>query len=147
VTVPGPQLSVQHLAHQRVIPEAGPLIIECHQEKVGCVDAPQQRRRVLPAGDGCTCFRGQLPEDRRVEHELDNLRWLLVKDLGDEVLGDVVAADPQRPRHPRRVPGAAQRQRCHLQGRGPPPASLMKERKVIRADLDAKVRQQVTALG
>ena len=47
--VPGPQLGAQHLAHQMVVAEAGPLIIERHQEQVGRVDAAQQRRRVLPA--------------------------------------------------------------------------------------------------
>ena len=123
--VPGPQLGAQHLAHQMVVPEARPLVIERHQEQVGRVDAAQQRRRVLPAGDRRARARGQLAKDRRVQHELDHLRRLLLEDLGDEVLGDRVAADVQRPRHPRRVPGAAQRQRRHLQRRGPPLAALV----------------------
>jgi hypothetical protein len=58
--VPGPQLSAQHLAHQMVVPEAGPLIIQGDQEQVGRVDAAQQRRGVLPGGDGRARACGQL---------------------------------------------------------------------------------------
>ena len=71
--VPGPQLSMQHLVHQMVVAEARPLIIECHQEQAGRVDAAQQRRRVLPPGDRCARARGQLAQDGGVEHELRNL--------------------------------------------------------------------------
>ena len=79
--VPGPQLGAQHLAHQMVVPEAGPLIVERHQEQVGRVDAAQQRRRVLPRGDGCARVRGQLAQDGGVEHEPGHLGWLLIEDL------------------------------------------------------------------
>ena len=48
VPVPGPQLSAQHPAHQMVVPEARPLVIERHQEQAGRVNSAQQRRRVLP---------------------------------------------------------------------------------------------------
>ena len=46
-----------------------------------------------------------------------------------------------------RVPGTAQRQRRHLQRRGPPLASLIQQRQVSRGDLYAEVCQQVAALG
>ena len=57
------------------------------------------------------------------------------------------AADIERPRGPRRVPGAAQRQRRHLQRRRPPLAALMQQRQITGGDLDAEVRQQVAAVG
>jgi hypothetical protein len=59
--VSGPQLSAQHPAHQMVVPEAGPLIIQRHQEQVGRVNAAQRHRHVLPGGDGRARVRGQLP--------------------------------------------------------------------------------------
>ena len=71
----------------------------------------------------------------------------LLEDLTDEVLGDRVAAHIQRPRHLRRVRGAAQPQRGHLQGRGPPLAALVQQRQVTGGDLHAEVRQQRAALG
>ena len=145
--VPGPQFRAQRLPHQMVVAEAGPLIIERHQEKVGRVNAVQQRRRVLPFGDGRARACSQLPQDRRVEHEPGNLGRLLIKDLSDEVLGDRVAADVQRPRKAHRVGGFAQRQRRHLQRRGPPLAPLMQVRQLISTHLNAEVRQQVTALS
>ena len=43
--------------------------------------------------------------------------------------------------------GAAQRQRGHLQRRGPALASLMQQRRVIGGDLDAEVGQEVAAFG
>ena len=108
----------------------------------------QQRRRVLPSGDRGARVRGQHPDqDGGVEHELGHLRRLLLEDLGDEVVGDRMAADLQHPRQPRRIRGAAQGQRRHLQGRGPPLASLMEQGQVSIGDLDTEVRQQVTALG
>ena len=39
VPVPGPQLSAQHPAHQMVVPEARPLVIERHQEQAGRVNS------------------------------------------------------------------------------------------------------------
>jgi hypothetical protein len=107
--VPGPQLSTQHPVHQMVVAEGRPLIIECHQEQAGRVNAAQQRRRVLPPGDCGARLRGQLTEDGGVEHKPGDLGWLLLENLADEVLGDGVAADIQRPRCPRRVGAAAQR--------------------------------------
>jgi hypothetical protein len=92
-----------------VIPEAGPLIIERHQEQAGRVDAAQQRRRVLSPGDRHARLRGQLAQDRGIEHEPCNLRRLLIEDLRDEILGDRVATDIKCPYGPRRVRGAAQR--------------------------------------
>ena len=139
--VPGSQLGPQHLAHELVIAEAGPLIVQRDQEQIGRVDAAQERRRVRPPGHDRACVRGQLAQDGGVEHEPGNLRGLLIKDLGHEVLGDRVAADPQRPRRLRRVPGAAQRQRRHLQRRGPPLAALVQQLQVSRGDLHAEVRQ------
>ena len=130
-----------------VIPEAGPLIIECRQEQAGRVKAAQHRRRVLPPGEGCARVRGQLPQDGGVEHELGNLGWLLLEDLRDEVPGDRVAADLKRPRRPHRVLDAAQRQRRHLQRRRPALASVMQQRQVSRGDLHAEVREQVAAFG
>ena len=147
VPVPGPQLGAQHPAHQMVVPEARPLVIERRQEQVGRVNAVQQHLCVLPRGDGCARVRGQLPQDRRIEHEPDDLGRLLVKDFGDEVLDDRVAADLQCPRGPHRVGGAAQRKRRHLQRRGPSLAALMKQRKLGSTDLDAEVGQQAAALG
>ena len=145
--VPGPQLSVQRLAHQMVVPEAGRLVIKRDQEQVGRVNSVQQRRRVLPRGDGCTRVRGQLLQDGDVEHELRDLRWLLIENFRDEVFGERTAADLQRPGGPRRVVGAAQGQRRHLQRRGPPLSALMKQRKLVGTDLDAEVGQQIAALG
>ena len=37
--IPGPQFRAQRLPHQMVVAEAGPLIIERHQEQVGHVNA------------------------------------------------------------------------------------------------------------
>jgi hypothetical protein len=69
--VPGAQLGAQHAAHQTVVPEAGPLIVECHQEQVSGIDAAQQRRRVMPSGDRGARVRGQHPhKDRGIEHKL-----------------------------------------------------------------------------
>ena len=39
--VPSPQLSLQQMAHQMVVAEAGPLIVQGDQEQVGRVDAVQ----------------------------------------------------------------------------------------------------------
>ena len=129
--VPGAQLGAQYPAHQTVVPEAGPLVVERHQEQVSGVDSAQQRRRVLPSGDRGACVRGHRPrQDGGVEHELGQLRRLLLEDLGDEVVGDGLAADLQRPRQPRRIRGSAQGQRRHLQDRGPTLASLMEQRQV-----------------
>ena len=129
--VPGAQLRAQHLAHQAVVPEAGPVLIEGHQEQVSGIDAAQQRRRVLPSGDRGARVRGQFPgQDGGVEHELGQLGRLLVEHLGDEVVGEVLAADLQHPRQPRRVGGPAQGQRRHLQDRGPPLAPLVEQRQV-----------------
>ena len=131
-----------------MVPEAGPVVIEGHQEQVSGIDAAQQRRRVLPSGDRRARVRGQHPrQDGGVEHELGQLRRLLLEHLGDEVVGGVLAADLQHPRQPRRVRGPAQGQRRHLHDRGPPLASLMEQRQVGIGYPDAEVRQQVTALG
>ena len=105
--VPGPQLSAQQLAHQMVVPETGPLVIERHQEQVALVNSAQQRRRVLPRSDGRARAHGQLPQHGGVEHEPGHFRRLLIKNLRDEVLGDRVAADIKRPRGPHRVSGGA----------------------------------------
>ena len=43
-----------------VVPEAGLLIIQRHQEQVGGANGAQQRRRVRPAGDGLARISGQL---------------------------------------------------------------------------------------
>ena len=145
--VPGAQLGTQQLADQMVVAEAGPLIIQRHQEQVGQVDAAQPRRGVLPAADGRTGVRGQLAQEGRVQHEPGHLGWLLLQHLGDEVLGDGVAADLKGSRRPGRVAGAAQGQRGHLQRRGPSLAAFMQPFKVGRADLDAEVREQVAAFG
>ena len=61
--VPGVQLGAQQLAYQMVIPEAGLLIVERHQEQVGGADGAQQRGRIGPAGDGRARISGQLAED------------------------------------------------------------------------------------
>ena len=61
--VPGPQLSAQHLAHQVVVPEARPLIVECHKEQVGRVDPAQQRRNVPPRRHGRARAGGQLAQN------------------------------------------------------------------------------------
>ena len=66
------------------------------------------------------------------------------KHAADDISGD---HQPERPCYPRRVDGAAQRQRRHLQGCGPPLASLMQLRQIARTDLDPEVRQQLMALG
>jgi hypothetical protein len=73
--VPGAQLGAQHIPYQTVVPEAGPLIIEGHQEQVSGIDSAQQRRRVLPSGDRGARVCGQHPhQDGGVEHELGQLR-------------------------------------------------------------------------
>ena len=76
-----------------VIPVNRPVIIEGHNEQVGCLDAAQQRRRVLPAGHCRAGIRSQLVQDRSLQHEAGYLRWLLLEDFTDEVLGDRMAAD------------------------------------------------------
>ena len=86
-------------------------------------------------------------EDGCVQHEPGHLGRLLVEDLGDEVLGDRLAADLERPFQPLRIRGAAQGQRGHLQHRGPALAALMQQGQVGVGELDTEVRQQVTALG
>src|SRR5690242_19161194 len=53
----------------------------------------------------------------------------------------------QRPRDSHRVLGATKRQRHHLQHRGPPLAAMMKQLQVSSGNLDAEVRQQLTAMG
>ena len=72
---------------------------------------------------------------------------MLLENLGNEVVGDGLAADLQHPRQPRRIRGSAQRQRRHLQDRRPALALLMQQRQVGIGYLDAKVRQQIMALG
>jgi len=62
---------------------------------MGRIDAAQQRRRVPPRRDGHTRVRGQLAQDGGVQHELGHFGWLLLEDLGDEELGDLMAADIQ----------------------------------------------------
>ena len=145
--VSGPQLGAQDPAHQLVVPEAGPLLVEGHQEQVRGADRAQQRRRVLPSGDRGARLHGQHPEDGGVEHELGHLGRLLVEDFGDEVLGDRLPADLEHPLQPRRIRGSAQGQRRHLQHRRPPLAALMEQGQVGSGELDTEVRQQVTALG
>ena len=146
--VSGAQLDAQDLAHQTVVPEGGPLIVKGHQEQMRGINGAQQRRRVLPSGDRSARVRGQHPyQDGGVEHELGHLGRLLVEDLGDEVRRDRMAADIQHPGQPRRIRGAPQGQRRHLQDRGPPLASLMEQGEVSIGDPDIEVRQQVTALG
>ena len=86
-----------------VVAEAGPLLVQGHQEQAGRIEAMQHCRRVLPAGDRRARVRGQLAEDAGVEHEPGHLGWLLLQDLIAEVLGDRVAADAQRPRCPPRI--------------------------------------------
>src|SRR6185312_13806037 len=79
--VPGAQLGPQYPADQRVILEAGPLIVDWHQEQVRGLNGTQQRRRIRPAGDGSARIHGQNPENRRVQHELSHLGRLLIEDL------------------------------------------------------------------
>ena len=102
-SVPGPQFGVQQLADQMVVAEDRPVLIERHQEQAGPVDAAQQRGRVLAPGDGGARVGGQLAQDGGVQHEPGHLGGLLIEDLGGEVLGDLVAADLQRPPGPRRI--------------------------------------------
>jgi hypothetical protein len=83
----------------------------------------------------------------RVEHEPDQLRRLLLENLGGEVVGDVLGADLQHPRQARWIRVSPQGQRRHLQSGRPPLASVMEQRQVSIGHLDARVRQQVTALG
>ena len=102
----------------------------------------QQRRRVLPRGDRRARVHGELAEHGRVEHEPRHLGRLLVEHLVDEVVGDLVAAHLERLRRARRIRGAAQRQRGHLQGRGPPLASLVQQGEVGVGQLDVEVRSR-----
>ena len=143
--VPGPQFGVQQLADQMVVAEDRPVLVEGHQEQAVPVDAPQQRGRVLAPGDRGARVRGQLAQDGRVQHEPGYLGGLLIEDLGGEVLGDLVAAELQRPPGPRRICAAAQRQRGHLQRCGPALASLVQQRRVVGRDLDTEVGQEVPA--
>ena len=76
-----------------VIPVTRPVVIERHDEQIGRLDAAQQRRRVLPAGHGRAGISSQLVQDRSLQHEARYLRWLLLEDFTDEVLGDCMAAD------------------------------------------------------
>jgi hypothetical protein len=68
------------------------------------------------------------PRDGGIKHELGQLRRLLLENLGDEVVGDVLAPDFQRPRPPRWIRGSSQGRRRHLQSRRPPLASPMEPR-------------------
>ena len=145
--VHGTQLRAQHLAHQMVIPVTRPVIIERHDEQVGRLDAAQQRRRVLPAGHRCAGIGGQLVQDRGLQHETRHLRWLLLEDFTDEVLGDRMTADIQRTRNLGRLLGGPQRQRGHLQRRDPPLTSSVQERELTGGDPHTEVLEQGAALG
>jgi hypothetical protein len=94
------QLGAQYLPDQVMNPVIGPVIIEGHQEQVGFVDAAQQPCRVVPPGDGGAGASCELVGNRGIEHELGDLGGLLLKDLGDEVVRNRVAADIL---HPARV--------------------------------------------
>src|SRR5206468_9948059 len=130
-----------------VIPVTCPVVIEGHDEEIGRLDAAQQRRRVLPAGHCRAGISSQLVQDGSLQHEARYLRWLLLEDFSDEVLGDRMAADVQRTGNLGRVFGGPERQRGHLQRRDPPFASSVQKRELTGGDTDTEILEQGAALG
>jgi hypothetical protein len=111
--------NAQQLHEHRVVAVPPPVVIERDQERVGALQPLEHLRAVVAAGERIRKSRLKLIDHAGTQHELADVRGLLVQHLLDQIVGHRALVAGKCLHEPVRVRVVMQRQRGQGQTAGP----------------------------